>query len=195
MSEPFALSPIVPDPVAPGTNLLVTGPPTSDKREILLDLLAASFDGDAAIVVSTKGTARELVETLTERTGRPDRIHGVECAQDSPENGDGVTSVTSPADLTGISMHVDRHLGEFAEAGLRPRLGLCSISTLLVYSDLQPVYRFLHVTTGRVAASDGLGLFVVDSDSHDEQAMSAIASLFDGRVRVAADGETSVSGL
>lgn len=194
VTDRFDLSPIVDEPVAPGTNLLVTGPPTSDKREVLIELLTGSFDGDAVVLVSTRDSAGELAETLGKRTGRPGRVRVIDCAQDSREDGDGITSVSSPADLTGISMRVDHRLSEFSEAGLRPRLGLISVSTLLLYSDLRPVYRFLHVVTGRVAASGGLGLFVVDGDSHDEQTMDAIASLFDGRVRVS-DGETSVSGL
>jgi len=44
-----------------------------------------------------------------------------------------------------------------------------SLSTLLMYSDLQ---------------TNGLGLFSIDSTSHDEQAMNTLKQLFDGVITV-----------
>lgn len=194
VTEGFDLTPAIDQQVPPGTNLLVTGPPLSGKRTVFVDLLTASFtERDAAVAVTTNDTGESVLSTLAERVD-PAQLRGVDCTQDGQGNGEQITSVSNPGDLTGIGMNVDRHLSELSDAGYRSRLGLLTVSTLLVYSDFQPVYRFLHVVTGRVAATGGLGVFVVDSDTHDEQVMSAITSLFDGRIDVN-DGEMTAVGL
>jgi len=56
-----------------------------------------------------------------------------------------------------------------------------------MYSDLQTVFRFLHVFTGRIQSVNGLGLFQYRLDLDDEQAMkrsnnsSTASSRFPGR--------------
>jgi len=67
-----------------------------------------------------------------------------------------------------------------------------SLSTLLMYSDLQTVFRFLHVFTGRIQSVNGLGLFSIDSTSHDEQAMNTLKQLFDGVITVPEDEEPKI---
>lgn len=194
MTDAFDLGPLVEEPTPPGTNLLVTGPPMSGKRDAFVDLLTAGFtDRDAAVAVTTTDTAREVLARLAERV-EPVRLRGVDCTRDVAGDDDRITGVSSPGALTGIGMHVDRHLAELDGEGYRPRLGLYSASTLLVFADFQPVYRFLHVLTGRVEATGGLGVFVLDSDAHDPQTVSAITTLFDVRIDVA-DGTTTARGL
>ena len=88
------------------------------------------------------------------------------------------------ADLTGIGMHADRHLGELADAGYRPRVGLVSVSTMLPLTEFRPVYRFLHVLTGRTTATDSICVVVLDSEAHDDRVVAAFTSLFDQRVEI-----------
>jgi len=61
-----------------------------------------------------------------------------------------------------------------------------------MYSDLQTVFRFLHVFTGRIQSVDGLGLYVIDSSAHDDQTMNTLKQLFDGVVRLDEDGEREI---
>jgi len=56
-----------------------------------------------------------------------------------------------------------------------------------MYADLQTVFRFLHVFTGRIQSVDGLGVFCIDSTSHDDQAMNTLTQLFDGVIRMSED--------
>jgi hypothetical protein len=76
---------------------------------------------------------------------------------------------------------------------------LYSLSTLLMYSNLQTVFRFLHVFTGRIQSADALGVYVIDSTAHDDQTMNTLKQLFDGVIDVEEgdDGEPdlSVDGL
>ncbi|GAA0201828.1 hypothetical protein GCM10009000_015020 [Halobacterium noricense] len=72
------------------------------------------------------------------------------------------------------------------------RIAFDSLSTLLMYSNLQTVFRFLHVFTGRVQSAEALGLFIVDSTAHDNQTMSTLRQLFDGEIEVReAEGDES----
>jgi hypothetical protein len=61
-----------------------------------------------------------------------------------------------------------------------------------MYSDLQTVFRFLHVFTGRVQSVDGLGLFAIDDSAHDERTMNTLKQLFDGIVRTREDGPPEI---
>jgi len=56
-----------------------------------------------------------------------------------------------------------------------------------MYSNLQTVFRFLHVFTGRVQSADALGVFVIDSTAHDQQTMSTLKQLFDGQIEIRED--------
>jgi hypothetical protein len=178
--------------IAPGQTVLLTGPPMTGKRSLALDLLAASFGADdAALVISTMRPVSEALSALGSATGtRPARLRGIDCARDDTAETDRISSVSNPSDLTGIGMHADRHLGELADAGYRPRVGLVSISTILPLAEFRPVYRFLHVLTGRTAATNSVCVVVLDSEAHDDRVVAAFTSLFDVRVEIR-DGDDS----
>ena len=67
-----------------------------------------------------------------------------------------------------------------------------SLSTLRMYADLQAVFRFLHVFTGRIQSVDGLGVFAIDDSAHDDQTMNTLKQLFDGILTTQEDGPVSV---
>jgi hypothetical protein len=71
-----------------------------------------------------------------------------------------------------------------AEQQVHPRLAVLSVSTLLVYLDLQPVYCFLHALTSRVRSVDGIGVFTIHENAHDQETMNTITSLFVDHVPV-----------
>jgi hypothetical protein len=61
-----------------------------------------------------------------------------------------------------------------------------------MYADLQTVFRFLHVFTGRIQSVEGLGLFAIDSSAHDDKTMNTLKQLFDGIVTTYEDREPEV---
>ena len=201
----YDLRPHLDAEVRPGTNILVSGPPLSGKRSVCLDVLAAGTDGgDGAIVVSTNDDARRILDALGERTSgtrsanaeRPVAV--IDCKKDAVGNGSRddqqVAHVGAPADLTGIGIHFSEFLqGFYSNHGVeRNRVLIHSLSTLLMYSDLQTVFRFLHVFTGRVQSVDGLGLYTIDSTAHDDQTLNTVRQLFDGIVTTRESGEPSI---
>jgi KaiC/GvpD/RAD55 family RecA-like ATPase len=188
-------------PVEPGTNVLVAGPAMGGTRGVFLRMVSPVPGEEGVIMVSTKRDANSLVGELQETTPSVDtRAVGVVDAagQNASEEGQ-LRTVSGPSDLTGIGMELtDLYEGFVNQGAQRVRVGIDSISTLLMYTDVQTVFRFMHVTTGRVSSADGLGVYVIDPSSHDDQTTQTLNQLFDGRVdvREAEDGpELRVRGL
>ncbi|WP_348608847.1 RAD55 family ATPase [Halobaculum rarum] len=187
--------------IEPGSNVLLTGPALSGKRELALDVLAeGTRSGEGAIMVTTKDSADRLLKQFAKREpyeGRPvavvdtvTRQQGVNDVRDS----DRIKYTSSPVDMTGIGIKLSSFLEAFyKDRGIRQnRVMVHSLSTLLMYSDLQTVFRFLHVFTGRIQSVDGLGLYCIDSTAHEDQTMNTLKQLFDGIIETSEDGEPTV---
>ena len=202
----YDLADVLPDAeLEAGMNLLITGPPLSGKRRLALDILAdGTRQQEGAIVVTTKDSGEKILKEYRKRVddveGKPlgvvdcvTKQRGVGNAEDGPQ----LKYASSPVDMTGIGIKLSEFLQEFYdERGLeRNRVLISSVSTLLMYADLQTVFRFLHVFTGRIQSASALGITVIDSTAHDEQTMNTLKQLFDGliRVREGDDGEPEVS--
>lgn len=191
----YDLTDVVPETeVAPGTNVLLAGPPLTGKRAIALRLLAAGSDrGEGAIVVTTKDGSDRIVSEYGEFVGNVDDVDlgVIDCVarQQGPSgkpDDERVKYADSPVDMAGIGIELSKFLETFYnERGLdRNRILLHSLSTLLMYVDVQTVFRFLHVFTGRIQSADALGVFVIDSTAHDERTMNILKQLFDVIVTV-----------
>ncbi|WP_318569881.1 RAD55 family ATPase [Salinigranum marinum] len=197
----YDLSPALDAEVQPGTNILLAGPPLTGKRALGFDILAAGVDaGDGAVVVSTKDSAQRVLSDLERRFDYENQpVAVVDCVtrqqgiNDVTED-ERIKYVSSPVDMTGIGIKLSEILEEFYQTReiKHNRVMLHSLSTLLMYSDLQTVFRFLHVFTGRIQSVDGLGLFAIDSTAHDDKTMNTLKQLFDGIVTTHEEGEPTV---
>ncbi len=187
--------------IEPGSNVLISGPSMSGKRDLALNVLAEGTDGgEGSIFVTTKDGADRVLELYENRSpyqGKPVAV--VDCVTRQQGVGDvreddRIKYASSPVDMTRIGIQLSEFLEAFyQERNIRQnRVALHSLSTLLMYSDLQTVFRFLHVFTGRIQSVDGLGLYVIDSSAHDDQTMNTLKQLFDGVVRLDEDGEREI---
>lgn len=174
--------------IAEGTNLLVTGDAMSGRDEFVGEVVSEGTEnGEGTVYVTTDDTAGDL---LGRYDGNDlDRFGVVDCVTESQgdeEPDETVKFASSPSDMTGIGVKVSSFLEEFREErGIENnRVFVDSVSTLLMHSNLETVFRFLHVFTGRVRSVDGFGVFVVDSVAHDEKEYSTLRQLFDGVVEV-----------
>lgn len=187
--------------VEAGSNLLVCGPPLTGKRSLGLEVLATGTRrGEGAIVVSTKDGADRILEEYGQRVPYEDEPVGVvDCITRQQSGGDAADSThvkytSSPVDLTGIGIKLSEFLQAYHDESRieRNRVLVHSLSTLLIYSDLQTVFRFLHVFTGRIQSVDGLGLFTVDATVHDSQTLNTLKQLFDGVIETDEEVEPAV---
>ena len=188
--------------IDPGTNVLIAGPPMVGKRALAYEVLKNGITrNEGTIVVTTKDSGDKVLEEFTRNVeANTDHLGIVDCV--TKQRGIGTVDddprikyASSPVDMTGIGISLSEFLQEFYEGrGVRKnRVLMHSVSTLLMYSDLQTVFRFLHVFTGRIQSADALGLYVIDSTAHDEQTMNTLKQLFDGVITIgdgADDGPT-----
>jgi len=174
---------------------LLAGPAMTGKYELLLDFVAEGLRRDeAALVVTTNESAGPILEDLSSRVGDlPDGLRVVDCVAERqgtegrypPER---VEYVSSPADLTGIGIGVSEQLRRLAAAEADEiRIVFYSLSTLLMYAELETVFRFLHVLAGRVDSIGALGLFSLDPTTHDASTVNTLKQLFDGVIEVRLD--------
>lgn len=191
-------------PVDRGRTIVVEGAVIDGVREVLLRA-ADPGDGEGAILISTNSAGDRLLEHRRDAGGAAaseERICVVDCVslqQGREIDAPNVDGVSNPGDLTGIGMRTTSFYERLRSGGIdRVRVGLLSVSTLLMYADLRRASRFVHVLTGRVSSSNGLGLLALDREAHDDQAVGTIQQLCDGRIEIR-DGETGleirVSGL
>ncbi|MFB6092927.1 MAG: RAD55 family ATPase [Haloquadratum sp.] len=197
----YDLGPDLDAEVPPGTNILVSGPPLSGKRSLCLDILASGTkNGEGAIIVTTKDSADRVLDDFGKRVDHEEYpVAVVDCVTRQQGVGDvrdddRIKYTSSPVDMTGIGIKISEFLQNFyQDRGIeRNRVMLHSLSTLLMYSDLQTVFRFLHVFTGRIQSVDGLGVFAIDASAHDDQTMNTLKQLFDGIITTQEDGPPSV---
>ena len=182
----------------PSGAYMLSGPAMSGKYELLMSALSAGVeDGDGILLVTTNRDAASIIGDFEERVGRvPTNLYIVDAVSEQQTSSghlppERVKHVSSPGDLTGIGIAVSEHIQQLVAAeAQRTRLGFYSLSTLLMYADIEGVFRFLHVLTGRVTSINGLGLFAIDPTTHDESTINTLKQLFDGMIEVRGDGES-----
>jgi len=191
--------------VPAGTNLAIVGPSMTGKADLVIQLLTAGYeDGDGILCITTKRSISRLLDTVERQAPSLDResIGVIDCMSSGDEGTDRPMTerVSSPADLTGISIGMTKLKKRFQERGIsQVRYGLLSVSTLLQYLDVNRVFKFLHIYTRRVTDTSGFGVYTLDDDAHSPQAVNTITGQFDGLVtlRETDDGaiEFRVRGL
>lgn len=175
----------------PGTSLLVTGE-THRAHDITIDLLADRPPGEGAVLISTNGTADQVVQAFDERGTDLANLGVVDCAGDeshtAPDSPARMSHVASPGDLTGISLEFAKLVQGMGGEIDGLRVGFSSVSTVLMYADVETTFRFLHVFTSRISSGGWLGVFTIDQGMHDAEVVSTIRAVFDAEARVGEDG-------
>ncbi len=181
---------------SPGTSLLVAGPPMTRKRRLMLRLLSGVDADTARALVTTRLDADGIAEEYraVHPGVSPERVAVVDCVTEQrgsgfdPDRADSPTRryANDPGDLTGVGIGVSEFLRRYEDQGLDVAVGLHTLSTMLMYADLNRVYRFVHVLTSRATIAGARGVYVLDDPADDP---GVIAQPFDGLVAVR-DGET-----
>lgn len=179
--------------VEAGTNLLVTGPPLVGKRRLALETLACgATENEGAVIVTVRERGQRLLDDYRDVAGKPgfDRVGVVDAVtshvgQPVPDD-DRIVPVEAPDETTTIGSEFSELVEEFyADGGPeRSRVLFDSLTTLLQYSNVQTVYRFLHEFTSRVENTDAVGLYTLEATAHDRETRETIRGAFDGVIEV-----------
>lgn len=165
------------DGVSGGIGILVEGPSISGKEAIVYSLIRQGLDdGEGVVLIPTMETGENVVASY----GNTKNLRVVDCMS-RPLGLDRLDSanvkyVNGPGDITGMGVWTGRLLAEFS--GRPVRLCIDSLSTLLMYSSLQLIFRFLHMLNGKVFAAGGLSVGVVDESMHDQKTMASLRQLY-----------------
>ena len=179
-----------------GVNILISGPPLSGKRKLAMEALAhGANDGEGAVVITTRDSSDRVLSDLRALLDDPDsaNIGVVDCVTKhqgrSASDNELIRYASSPLDMTGIGIKFSEFVEEFYTGRnvQRNRVVVDSLSALLMYSDLQTVFRFMHVLTSRIEDADAIGFHVIESTAHDQESLNTLKQLFDGVVEVEAD--------
>ena len=138
-----------------GTSVLVSGD-ASQARERVYDAVAEGLaDGEAAVFISTNESPRRILDALGDRIDIPaERFAIVDVSGDGDDG-----------EIDGVSVRA-------------------VVSTLLMYADVQTVFRFLHVFTSRLDSAGLFGIFTLQPGMHDEQETNTIRTLFDSQATI-----------
>ncbi|MFA4936068.1 MAG: ATPase domain-containing protein [Candidatus Methanoperedens sp.] len=182
-----------------GSNIMLIGPPMSGKEAILNYIVyhGAAKNENAVITVTTRESAAHILEWFKENKlilPMP-RIGIVDCVTKTlggaAVESENIKIASSPVDLTGIGVKISQFFEEFymKKNTRKIQLHINSLSTILMYSNIQTVFRFLHVFTGRIKAAGAIGIYVIDSGMHDEQAIATLKQLFDGMIEIKSEND------
>jgi KaiC/GvpD/RAD55 family RecA-like ATPase len=179
-----------PDALPPGTNVLVSGPVMTAKQRLVLRLLAGSDAADRGTVVATTRTGADSIarafRTLADDIP-DDRFAVVDCTgvpAEAPRSrrAENRRYVSNPGDLTGIGIGLTEFMRAFYHRGDDARVGVHSLSTMLMYTEFRRLFRFLHVVTARIDSSGFVGVFAVDDSALTEREGRLLLQLFDSVV-------------
>ncbi|MDS0259283.1 recombinase RecA [Haloarcula sp. S1CR25-12] len=185
--------------VPPGTNLLITGPPLAGKRRLAMETLAVGARADeGTIIVSTRDSAARVRESFGSLVSEQSAVGIVDAVTQhigQSTDADMTKYASSPKDMSDIGVKFSEFIQSLYTEQQREhnRVMIDSLTTLLLYSNLQTVFRFLHVFTSRIESVDGLGLYTIESTAHDAESLNTLGQLFDGTIDVDASGTATLT--
>ncbi|WP_225741195.1 DUF7504 family protein [Halorussus halophilus] len=183
------------DDVERGASVLLLAPSLHESTDsACLDLLSLDDPDEENLlwVTYTRSPDSCVQDWLGHAGERPDNMRFVSVGETtrsasavsgsggaSPPGGDLVETLSSPGDLTGLGIKLSEILKEWSANDNHTVCCFHSLTALLQYADLQTVYKFLHVLTGRFEATEVTAHFHLDPDACDTQTVSTLTSLFD----------------
>jgi len=180
--------------VPPGSNILVMGDIFSGK-----DVLARSFmrdgleNGDICVFVTLNDTADNL---LNEIKCDKDNLYIVDCISSrfgpAPRSSKNVFFIDNPMNLAHIMVMVE-DLVDKGKGG-DVRVVIDSVSTLLMYSHLKVVFKFLHMLTAKIRSAGAVSLMLLEDNVHDDMEVRTLQPLYNGIVHLS-DNMLKIQGF
>jgi len=174
-----------------GTSLLLVHPSTGETDRIDTDFLKT--DTDHFLVVSTRTTAREVLQKLDYYD--VDESRAVVLDTLSVERGysrrtsDDVHYVSAPDDLDGIVDTVEAFLTE-NEGKLR--VSVDSVTELAYYAGEEETRHAVEALVALLDDHDAVGLFHLSEEVHDDDVVARYRDLFDGELNLNEAGDVTL---
>ncbi|MFQ3293712.1 MAG: KaiC/GvpD/RAD55 family RecA-like ATPase [Halobacteriales archaeon] len=174
-----------------GTAILLLHPSTGETDRIDTDFLKT--DTDRFLVVSTRTTAREVLQKLDYYDVDGDRAVILDTL--SIERGysrrstDRIHYASAPDDLDGVV----EQTAEFLEStdGKR-RVSVDSITELAYYAGEKSTFEAIERLLDLLAEHDTVGIFHLSPEVHEDYLVDRYRELFDGVVELDADGTVTL---
>jgi KaiC/GvpD/RAD55 family RecA-like ATPase len=176
-----------------GSNILMIGPPLCGKEYILYHIMHHGAANENAIInVTTRETATHVLEWFKKNNlNLPlDRIGIIDCVTKTPSGevvmNENIKIASISGGMTGIGLKISQFFDDFfiKKKIQKNQLYINSLSTFLMDSNAQTVFRFLHVITKRIKSIGGLGIYLIDGGMHNEQEIATLRQLFDGIIEI-----------
>jgi KaiC/GvpD/RAD55 family RecA-like ATPase len=166
------------------TNIVLSGDLFSGRDIMSHFFIKAGLQNDeACILVSTNDTAEKIVENL--EGIKLDNFSIIDCV--SSRFGatielpffEQIRYIENPMDLTMIMVALNEFMDLFIlhKNIKRVRVVIDSVSTLLMYSNLRTVFKFLYVLTTLVKSTEGLCVLLKEELAHDDIEVRTIQQL------------------
>lgn len=172
-------------------NLMTIGPPLMGKSVFARNLFEEKLkEGYSGIYITTRDLPDDVLEWFK------DDVHFkiLDCvtktmSEDLPDT-ENIKRV-SVMDLTGITSNLNNFLEDVwrGESNKQVVIVFDSLSTLLMYSNLQTVFRFLHILVARVKSADAIALYIIEQGMHDEATTATLKQLFSGAIELKEERE------
>jgi len=191
------------------SNVLLLAPAMSKSEdEVCVDLMTVrDIKHENVLSVTFTQTAEDRLELWQTHVGDDlpaqagivtigEQTRSASTSRNSPSKTPGpitIDTVSDPADLTGLGISLTNYLSEWSQNSNQTVVCFHSLTPLLQYADLQRVFRFLHVLTGRIDSSDAIAHYHMDPGAHDEQTRNTLIQLFDATIELDADGNRSIT--
>lgn len=176
------------------SNILIVGPTLSEKDTIAFDLLAESWAAGHPPFVITATDAAEQFRTRFDSFCPTDRrvedLYVMDCTETSQDEATTETPtcmVSTPADLTGVAICLSKGYDTFGSPGGRVTL-LDNLSTFLVYSDVDRIFRFISAINNRVTNLGDITVQLLDTDAIDTVNKNKLLQLFSTVIEVREEG-------
>ena len=179
------------------SNVLILAPPQT-YAEHLAYRMSSPRAGEWTVAISTDERAADVMGAFRRQGAERGRVGIIDAVTKSsvPTLRDTAKAkfVTSPLDLTSMGIKFSRMVEDMWKEGVMadppgpmpPPIRLClnSISTILMYAQLEVTYKFLHVVTNRVKKLEGIGIYILNSESFDERTIAMIKQLMNMVIEV-----------
>ncbi|MFO7966536.1 MAG: RAD55 family ATPase [Archaeoglobaceae archaeon] len=173
-----------------GNNLMTIGPPLMGKSVFARNLFEEKLkEGYRGIYVTTREIPDDVVEWFKDDID----FKILDCvtktmSEDLPETED--IKRVSVMDLTGITSKLNKFLEDvWRDGNKKIVIVFDSLSTLLMYSNLQTVFRFLHILVARIKSADAVALYIIEQGMHDEATAATLKQLFSGAIEIKEEKE------